>query len=132
MYTFIRQKIINIADLTSNFVRKNLAQVVIIVGSLVVLEVIQSFPYINIIPNYQFLVIGFILFLSVVLLRVSIPNKKIIFVVLILFVVASLTTIFDIKPVSNLIGFVIYVLLAIIIIRQIANDREKLKRPDLE
>lgn len=132
MYTFIRQKIINLTDLVSNFVRKNLAQVVIIVGSFVVLEVIQSFPYINIIPNYQFLVIGFILFLSVVLLRVSIPNKKIIFAVLILFVAASLTTIFDIKPVSNLIGFVIYVLLAIIIIRQIANDREKLKRPDLE
>lgn len=132
MYTFIRQKIINITDLVSNFVRKNLAQVVIIIGSFVVLEIIQSFPYINIIPNYQFLVIGFILFLSVVLLRVSIPNKKIIFAVLILFVAASLTTIFDIKPVSNLIGFVIYVLLAIIIIRQIANDREKLKKPDLE
>lgn len=132
MYTFIRQKVIKLTDLTSNFVRKNLIQIVIIVGFFVFLEAIKSFPYINIIPNYQFLVVGFILFLSVVLLRVSISSRKIVFLVLILFALASLTTIFDIKPISDLIGFVIFVLLTLVVIRQIISDRENLKKIDSE
>lgn len=132
MYTFIYKKIVKIFDDASISVRENLAQIVIIIGTFVFLEVIQSFPYINIIPNYQFLVIGFILLLSVILLRVSIPNRKIILIVLFLFATAALLSILDIKPIANLIGFVIYILLAIIIIRQIVNDREELKKSDLE
>lgn len=131
MYTFIYKKIIKVSDQVVSFVRQNLVQVVVILGLFVVLEVIKSFPYINIIPNYQFLVIGFILFLSVVLLRVSISNKKIILALLALLFLASITTIFDIKPISDLIGFVIFVLLTLVIIRQIANDRDKLKEIDL-
>lgn len=132
MYKNFSKKIIKVLDNITSYVRQNIAQIVIIVGVFVTLEVIQSFPYINIIPNYQFIVIGFILFLSIVLLRVSIPSKKIILAVLVLFVAASITTIFDVKPVSDLIGFVIFVLLAIAIIRQIANDRENLKKIDFE
>lgn len=132
MYTFIYKKIVKVSDQASSFVRQNLAQIVVIVGTFVVLEVIKSFPYINIIPNYQFLVIGFTLFLSVVLLRASITNKKIILAVLALFFLASVTTIFGIKSISDLIGFIIFVLLAIVIIRQIANDRENLKKIDSE
>jgi len=132
MYTFIRTKIISLTDIASNFIRENVAQVVIIVSSFVVLELIRSFPYINIIPNYQFLVIGFTLLLSVVLLRVSISNKKIMLAVLILFFLAAIITIFDIKRILDLIGFIIFVLITLAAIRQIINDREKLKKLDLE
>lgn len=132
MYTFIYKKIVRVSDRISIFVRQNLTQMVVILGTFVFLEVIKSFPYINIIPNYQFLVIGITLLLSVVLLRVSISNKKIILAVLGLFFLASITTIFDIKPISDLIGFIIFVLLALVIIRQIANDRENLKKIEAE
>lgn len=132
MFTFIYKKIVRITDQACKFVSQNLVQIVIIVGLFVVFEVIQSFPYINIIPNYQFLVIGFTLFLTVVLLRVSMSNKKIILAVLALFSVAAVASIFDIKRISDFIGFVIFVLLMIVIIRQIANDRGDLKKSTLE
>lgn len=132
MYTFIYKKIVKASDHVSIFVRQNLTQIVIIVGLFVMLEAIKSFPYINIIPNYQFLVVGFILFLTVVLLRVSLSNKKIILLVLILFTLASLITIFDVKPISDLIGFVIFVLLTLVVILQIASDRKDLKKIDFE
>ncbi len=132
MFTFIYKKIIKIYDQASIFVRANTTQIVIIVGTFVFFEVIQSFPYINIVPNYQFLVIGFTLLLSMVLLRVSISNKKIMLAVLILFFLAAIITIFDIKRILDLIGFIIFVLIALVVIRQIINDREKLKKLDLE
>ncbi|MGYP001568004184 len=128
MFTLVYKKIVKISDQVSIFVRANIAQVVIIVGTFVFLEAIKSFPYINIVPNYQFLVIGFTLLLSVVVLRVSISNKKVMLVVLILFFLAAIITIFDIKRISDLIGFIIYVLLVLVIIRQIINDRESLKK----
>lgn len=132
MHSFIYKKIIKLSNRVSIFVRQNLAQIVIIVSLFVVLELIKSFPYVNIIPNYQFLVLGFILFLTVVLLRVSLSNKKIILFVLILFMLASFITIFDVRPISDLIGFIIFVLLTLVIIRQIANDRKNLKKIDSE
>lgn len=130
MYTFIYKKIIKVLDRITFFVRHNLAQIVIIVGLFLVLEVIQTFPYINIIPNYQFLVIGFTLFLAVALLRVSVSNKQIILTVLVLFFAAVISTIFDIKLISGLIGFVVFVLIAIATIRQIFQDRRKLRKLD--
>ena len=132
MFTFVYKKIIKISDQVSIFVRANIAQIVIIVGTFVFLETIQSFPYINIIPKYQFLVIGFTLLLSVVLLRVSISNKKIMLAVLILFCFAAIITIFDIERILDLIGFIVFVLITLAVIRQIINDREKLKKLDLE
>ncbi|MEK7518127.1 MAG: hypothetical protein AAB583_06315 [Patescibacteria group bacterium] len=132
MYTFIHKKIVKIFGEASIFIRENLAQIVIIVGAFVLLEVIQSFPYINIIPNYQFLVIGFTLLLAVVLLRVSISNKKIMLAVLVLLFLGAIITIFDIEKILELVGFVAFVLLVFIIIRQIVNDRESLKKTDSE
>jgi hypothetical protein len=132
MQTFIYKKIIKISNQISDFVRENLVQLAIIGGLFVFLEIIQTFPYINIIPNYQFLVIGFMLFLTVVLLKVSVSNRKIISAVLILFLFTPILEIFDIKRVSDLIGFVAFILLTIVIIRQIVIDREKLKKMDLE
>lgn len=130
MYKNFSKKIIKVLDNITSYVRQNIAQIVIIVGVFVTLEVIQSFPYINIIPNYQFLVIGFTLLLGVVLLRVSVSNKKIILLVLALFCIAIITTIFDIKRISDLIGFIIFVLLTIVTFRQIFQDRRKLKELD--
>lgn len=130
MYKNFSKKIIKVLDNITFYVRQNIAQIVIIVGVFVTLEVIQSFPYINIIPNYQFLVIGFTLLLGVVLLRFSVSNKKIILLVLALFCIAIITTIFDIKRISDLIGFIIFVLLTIATFRQIFQDRRKLKELD--
>lgn len=127
MYTFIYKKIVKFSDQVSAFVRQNLTQIVIIVSLFVVLEIIKSFPYINIIPNYQFLVIGFILLLGVILLRFSIPNRKIISGILFLFVIASLLTIFDVKPILDLIGFVIFILLLLIVGRKIILEKDDLR-----
>ncbi|MBI4091591.1 MAG: hypothetical protein HY427_00060 [Candidatus Levybacteria bacterium] len=132
MFTSIYKKITNIFDRATDFVRKNTVQVVIIVSCFAVLELIQSFPYVNIIPRYQFLVISFVLLLSVVLLRVFISSKLINYVVLALFVISIFTAILDIEQISNLIGFVAFVLLSIMVIRQIFQDREKLKEVGLE
>ncbi len=127
MFTFIIKKITKLFDSVTDFVRKNTAQVVIIVGTFAVLELIQSFPYINIIPKYQFLVIGFVLLLSVILLRVSISNKMINYFVILIFVIGIFTAILDIEQISNLIGFIAFILLFIIVVRQFFQDRKKLK-----
>jgi hypothetical protein len=130
MFSPIYKKITKVSNQIFIFVQKNLVQLAIIGGLFVFLEVIQTFPYVNIIPSYQFLVISFILLLTVILLRVTISNKIIICFVLILFVISAVVAIFDIKRILDLIGFIIFILLAIVIVRQFLIDRKKFKNLD--
>lgn len=109
------------------FVQENLVRLAIVGGLFVFLEIIQTFPYVNIIPSYQFLVIGFILFLIVIIFNEAFSNKRILFFITTLFAIASITAIFDLKRISDLFGFMIFVLLILVTLRGIIADRKKLK-----
>lgn len=127
MFVYIQKKIKNTWDRLFKFVQENLVKLVIVGGLFVLLEVIQNFPYVNIIPSYQFLVIGFILFLIVILFREAFTNKRIIAFIILLFGISSIFAILDIRKISDLLGFVIFVLLILVTIRQIIFDRKKLR-----
>lgn len=132
MVNLIKKKVKSISDKVSIFVNKNIIRIIIILGTFIFLEISKSFPYINLIPNVDFLIVGFTLLFAVVLFRVTIPNKGIILVVLFFFIVAMLVSIVELNDIADMIGFIIYVLLSIMIIRQIFVERKKLKELDSE
>lgn len=132
MYTDFKKKIIIITDKLTNLVKENLVQLIIIVSFIVFFELIKSFPYINLIPNFQYLAMGFMIFLTLVLFRVSIPNRSVVRVVILLFSLGAVVTIFEGTQIADFIGFVTFVLLTLIVIRSIASDREKLKEVEFD
>jgi hypothetical protein len=127
MYTHTKKKINKILKRVVNFVQKNLVQIVVVGGIFVLLQAVKSFPYINIIPNYQFLVIGLTLFLAVLIFKILIPNRNIVIAILILFGIATVTTIFELELISELIGFIIFILLCVTL-RQVIRDRKEFKK----
>lgn len=130
MVNFIKKTIKEISDRASIFVKRNIIRILIVAGTFIILEISKSFPYVNIIPNVDFLIVGFTLLLSVLLLRVTIPNRAIILVVLCFFGVAAVVTIVELKDIAEMIGFIIFVLLSIMIIRQVFQERKQLKELD--
>jgi len=131
MYTYISKKISVGKERLIEFVRKNLSQIVIIVGVFTFLEVIKSFPYVNLIPSYQFLTIGLVLLLIVIFFKVFISNRNIVVTIIVLFIVAIGAAILDQKILEDLIGFIIYILL-LITLRQVFRDRKELKKETME
>ena len=132
MVNILKKKIKEISDKFSIFVKENIIRILVVLGIFIVLEISKSFPYINIIPNIDFLIVGFTLFLAVTLFRVSIPNRSIILIVLFLFAIATLVTIVELKDIVEMIGFIIFVLLTIVVVRQIFLERRKLKELDIK
>ncbi len=130
MFKNIKKKIKFTKNQISDFVERNIIRILIVLGIFILLEISKTFPYINIIPNVDFLIVGFTLFLAVTLFRVSIPNRSIILIVLFLFAIATLVTIVELKDIAEMIGFIIFVLLALTIIRLIFQERKKLKELD--
>lgn len=132
MYKNLKKKIVTYTNIVIEFVRKYLVQIIIISGTFIILLLIRSFPYINIIPNYQFLVIGITLFLIVAFFNAFITNKNIVWGVLIFFAVAAIATIVGMTVIANVIGFVIFVLLAITTLREIIKERKEFKKETSE
>lgn len=130
MFTNIKKKIIETIDRVITFFKDNLAQIIFLVFLLQFLLAAKSFPYINLINNYEFYAIGFFLFLSMIVFRVIIPYERIVQVVLLLFGVAAVVTIAGQKAASELIGFVTFVLILFIVGRQILRERDDLKNLD--
>lgn len=131
MVSFVKKKIKEISDKSSIFIKENIIKILVILGIFIVLEISKNFPYINLIPNVDFLIVGFTLLLAVVLFRVTIPNKGIILVVLFLFVLAMLVSIIELNDIADMIGFIIFMLISIMIFRQIFAERKKLKELDI-
>ncbi len=131
MFNNIKKKIKFIKDQISNFVEVNIIRILVVLGIFIFLEISKTFPYVNLIPSVDFLIVGFTLLLSVLLFRVTIPNKGIILVVLFFLVIAAFVTIVELKDIADMIGFIIFVLLSIMIFRQIFTERKKLKELDM-
>lgn len=130
MVNNIKKKVKETQDKISIFVKENIIRILVVLGIFIFLEISKSFPYINIIPNIDFLIVGFTLMLAIFLLRVTIPNRGIILIVLFSFVLAMAATIIELSDIADMIGFVIYVLLSIMILRQVFAERKKLKELD--
>lgn len=130
MVNSIKKEIKEVSDKVALFIRDNLIRIFIVLAIFIFLEVSKSFPYVNIIPNIDFLIVGFTLLLAVALFRVAIPNKGIILVVLFFFILAMIVSITELNDIADMIGFIIYVLLSIMILRQVFVERKKLKELD--
>lgn len=130
MVFYIKKKIIGIQNKISIFFKENIIRILVLMFVFITLEVSKSFPYLNLIPSVDFLIVGFTLLLAVLLFRVTIPNRNIVLVVLFLFGLAALVTIVELRDISEMIGFIIYILLSLVIIRQIFQERKKLKELD--
>lgn len=130
MFTYIKKKIIQITDKTISFFKDNLAQIIFLFVLLQVLLALREAPYFNLINNFEFYSIGLFLFLSMIVFRVIIPYERIMQMVLVLFVAAAIFTILGQTAVSKLIGFVSFVLISLIVGRQILRQRKDLKNID--
>ena len=130
MFKYIKKEIINLSDRVINFFKENLAQVIFLVFLIQILLGAKTLPYINLIKNYEFFVIGLFIFLSLVIFRVIIPYEKMMQIVVGLFVVATVVTIFDQVLLADLLGFIIFVLLLMVVGRQILRERQDLKKID--
>lgn len=128
MFTYIKKKIIEITDRIITFFKENLAQIIFLVFLLQFLLSAKSMPYINLINNFEFYSIGFLLFLSMIIFRVIIPYRRTIQIVIALFVVAALATIVEQVAISDLIGFITFVLLSLIVGRQILREKDDLQK----
>ncbi len=128
MFTYIKKKIIEITDRIITFFKVNLAQIIFLVFLLQLLLAAESLPYINLINNFEFYSIGLLLFLSMIIFRVIIPYQKTIQIVLVLFVVAAFVSIIEQVAISDLIGFVTFVLLLLVVGRQILREKDDLKK----
>lgn len=123
----LKRKIKEISNKSSIFIKGNLIQILIVLAVFIFLEISKSFPYINLIPNIDFLIVGFTILLAVLVFRVTIPNKAIVLVVVFSFVAAAFFTIVELMDIADMTGFIIYVLLSIMIIRQVLRERKDLK-----
>jgi len=128
MFKTIKKKIISVSDKVTSFVRNNIGQVIIVGGAFIFLEVVKSFPYVNIIPSYQFLVIGFVLFLTAIVFRDIISDKIITIMVISLFAAAAVVSIFEQSLIADLIGFIIFILLLFVGLRGVISNRKIFKR----
>lgn len=128
MFTYIKKKIIEITDRIITFFKDNLAQIIFLVFLLQFLLSAKSIPYINLINNFEFYSIGLLLFLSMIIFRVIIPYQKTIQIVIVLFAVAALVSVIEQVAISDLIGFIAFVLLLLIVGRQILREKEDLSK----
>ncbi len=128
MLFYIKKKIIDTTDRIIAFFKENLAQIIFLIFLLQFLLAVKPLPYINLINNFEFYSIALLLFLSMVIFRVIIPYKRIIQIVLVLFAVAALFSLFEQIPVSDLIGFIIFVLLLLVVGRQMLREKNDLKK----
>ena len=128
MFKTIKKKIISVSDRVTSFVRNNIGQVITVGGVFILLEVIKSFPYVNIIPSYQFLVIGLVLFLTAIVFRDIISDKIITIMVISLFAGAAVVSIFEQSLIADLIGFIIFILLLFVALRGMISNRKFFKR----
>jgi len=124
MFKNIKNKIILISDRVVEFIRENLAQIALIGGSFISLEVVKSLPYVNVIPSYQYLVIGFEFVLTTVIFRSLISDKKLVSLTIVLFSSAAVASIFEQELIADLAGFIIFLLLLFIVLRGLIADRK--------
>lgn len=127
MFKYIKKKIIELIDRIITFFKDNLAQIIFLVFLLQFLMFAKSLPYINLINNFEFYIIGLWLFLSMIIFRVIILYERVLQIVLGLFIAAAIVTIFDQGLLADLLGFIIFVLLLLIVGRQILQERKDLK-----
>ena len=128
MYIHIKKKIIRLQDNIVDFFKLNLVKIIILISVFILLQIVRIFPYVNLIPNVQVLIIGFIVFLALLIFQRSIPNRNVVWIAVGLFLIAAISTIFEQTEFADLIGFLLFVLLSLIVLRQIVSDRSELKK----
>lgn len=128
MFNRIKKKIIQLQDRVVDFFKQNLVKIIILISIFLLSQVIRTFPYVNIIPNIQFLIIGLIVFLGLLFFQKSISNRNVVWIIVGLLLVAAVSTIFEQIEFADLIGFLVFVLLSLIVLRQIVSDRRELKK----
>lgn len=130
MLDHLKKKIIRVSNLATDFFKKNLAQIVLLFFIFQLLMFARSLPYINIVENYVFYCIAILLLIAVLLFKVSVPNKILIQFTLALFIVAMFTTIFALSKISDLLGFIIYILIFFVVTRKVVRERNQLKHEE--
>ena len=124
----IKEKIKKIYKKSVYLFKENLPQIFILFVIFNILISMRSLPYFNIINNYEFFVMAILILLAMILFRVIVPSRAIVQLVIGLFFIAIITTIFKIPKASEAIGFAIYVLLSFVVVRLVFQERSFLKK----
>lgn len=131
MFDRIKKKIKNKINLFYSFFKLHLAEIVILVFVFQMLTSFKELPYFNIIENYEYYVLIFVILLAAIFFRVTISNRTFIKLILIIIIVSAIFLLIELYPVSTLLGFMIYVLTFLVVIRALNKNRKLIKEEDV-
>ncbi len=110
-----------------NFFKTYLAHIVFLVFTFQLLSFISSLPYFNLIDKYNYYVLAILWIFSNFLFKKYIINRKILIGSMVVFAIAIPITIVELEFLSDILGFVAFILLLTYVLRQIFTDREILR-----
>lgn len=128
MFSQTKKKIKDIYILGLGFFKSHLAHIVFLVFSFQLLSVFNTLPYFNLLGKYYYYVFAILWVFSLLLFKTYITNKFILVTGILTFVLAIPASIVEFELVSDILGFVAYLLIFTYILRQIFFDKQNLKQ----
>lgn len=128
----IKSKLQSILEKIVKFYKQNFLYIVLLIILLPFFIAARKLQYINIIPNYYYYVIGFYLFLIIILFGKQISVKKLYIAVLgiiVIALIASIAELFFPTISADSLGFIIFVLILVTTISDFFTHKKNLKIP---
>jgi hypothetical protein len=110
------------------FIINNFPQLITLVFLLQLLIAIRDFPYINIIDNYYIYVFMLVFFLAWVFFYKYFTSKRMLVMAIVFLALAYPTVVLHMTQVSELLGFVSYILLVMAILQKIVTEKKLLRK----
>ena len=110
-----------------HFYKQHLGHILFMVLVLGFLILIRNFPYINIIPQYNYYVVAACILLLIIFFRKQLTGKRLFIIVEVMIALALLADLFWINSIAQFLGFTIFTLLFIITLTEFFVHRKKLK-----
>lgn len=123
----VKEKIITIFRSLISFFKAHLPEIVFLVFVLQLLVSLNALPYFNIINKYYYYVTAFIWVLLNILFKEYITNKKILTIGIITFIIAIPFVVLSLDPISEMFGFLAFLLLFTYVIREIFTQKNLLR-----
>ena len=123
----IQKKLKGIYTVVLNFFKTYLAHIVFLVFTLQLLSFVSNLPYFNLINKYYYYVSGILWVFSNLLFKKYITNRKILIGAMVIFAIAMPIAVVELDFLSDILGFVAFLLLFTYVLRQIFEERQSLR-----
>lgn len=127
MFDKIKKKIKELYVRALGFFRTYLAHIVFLVFTFQLLSFFNTLPYFNIINKYYYYVFAILWILSNFLFKKYITNKRILITGVNMFIIAVPMAIIEVDFLSDILGFVAFILILTYVLRQVFSERKVLR-----